>query len=343
MKTLFLISAITLLSISSNVQADSLTSNHKIEQLNIKVKILENNIDSIIFYNNVSFSLFDITLNEITFKNKQLQKRINSTIKHQSELMKNYEQMLFDFDNYKTQSINKIDSIYNVISTNNINIGKTTSELGLRISTSEANTSHKITTVVQSIWNNSLYGFIVILLAILVFILLFWLTRKRQKTDKLDIFKQLSKTKVSIEESLVKEFGKQTELMATQLQIIEQKNKSSILTLNEEPDHSLALKVASEISLIERNISLMDAGTRGLIQLSHSVNTLKDNLSANGYDMPELLGKSFNEGMIVIVVNSIPDDTLEIEKEIITKVLIPQVNYNNKMIQTAHIEVSVGC
>jgi hypothetical protein len=86
----------------------------------------------------------------------------------------------------------------------------------------------------------------------------------------------------------------------------------------------------------------MDKGTKGLKQLERSIAKLKDNLSANGYEIPELLGKPYHPGMKVIVVNSIPDENLEKGSEIITKVLIPQVNFNDKMIQTAQIEVSVG-
>ena len=63
---------------------------------------------------------------------------------------------------------------------------------------------------------------------------------------------------------------------------------------------------------------------------------------ANGYEIPQLLGKKFNEGMKVIVVNTLPDETLEAGAEVISKVLIPQVNFNDKMIQSAQIVVSVG-
>ena len=44
--------------------------------------------------------------------------------------------------------------------------------------------------------------------------------------------------------------------------------------------------------------------------------------------------------MKVIVTSSIPDENLEKDSEIISKVLIPQVNFNDKMIQTAQIETS---
>lgn len=221
-------------------------------------------------------------------------------------------------------------------------ISQTANQLGIQIKETGDKNEGKITEVSKSLSKNSLYGIIGVLSAILLSGLLYWLLSKRQQTDKTDFIDQLSKTKSSIEESLVKEFGKQTELMDSQLHLIEQQKTTLQATPNAEPDHSLALKVASEINLIERNINLMDSKTKGLKQLQASVGKLKDNLSANGYEMPELLGKQFHQGMKVIVTSSIPDENLEKDSEIISKVLIPQVNYNDKMIQTAQIEVSVG-
>lgn len=226
---------------------------------------------------------------------------------------------------------------------NNTNaISQTANQLGIQIKETGDKNEGKITEVSESLSKNSLYGIIGVLSAILLSGLLYWLLSRRQQTDKTDFIDQLSKTKSSIEESLVKEFGKQTELMDSQLHLIEQQKTTLQATPNAEPDHSLALKVASEINLIERNINLMDSKTKGLKQLQASVGKLKDNLSANGYEMPELLGKQFHQGMKVIVTSSIPDENLEKGSEIISKILIPQVNYNDKMIQTAQIEVSVG-
>ena len=128
----------------------------------------------------------------------------------------------------------------------------------------------------------------------------------------------------------------------SQLQIIEKQASEVKPVADVEPDHSLPLKLASEINLIERNIGLMDSGTKGLKQLSKSVGKLKDNLAANGYEMPELLGKAFNQGMKVIVVSTLPDENLKSDEEIITKVLIPQVNFRDTMIQSAQIETTKG-
>jgi prefoldin subunit 5 len=250
----------------------------------------------------------------------------------------------------KIQNLQKTITVINTtlsdlqISTNNNSsaIANTASQLGIQISTTGDSANKRIDAVDSDLSKNSLYGIIGVLLTILVSGMLYWLLSKRQSSDKTDFIAQLSNTKASIEESLVKEFGKQTELMGSQLEIIKHQKSELPVNSNVEPDHSFALKVSSEINLIERNINLMDSKTKGLKQLQASVGKLKDNLSANGYEMPELLGKQFHQGMKVIVTSSIPDENLEKDSEIISKVLIPQVNYNNKMIQTAQVEVSIG-
>lgn len=250
-----------------------------------------------------------------------------------------------EIGNLKSQLSNankSIDSLQMQTQNNSNAISQTANELGIKITATETNANQKISEVDKSLSKNSLYGIIAVLSAILLSGLLYWLLSKRQKTDKTEVVNQLQQTKTSIEESLVKEFGKQTDLIESQLQLLAQQKTESSTSANAEPDHSLVLKVASEINLIERNINLMDKGTKGLKQLERSVGKLKDNLSANGYKMPELLGKQYHQGMKVIVTSSVPDEELEKGSEIITKVLIPQVNYNDKMIQTAQIEVSVG-
>lgn len=220
-------------------------------------------------------------------------------------------------------------------------INATSEELGLKISTTESSTNQKITAVDQSVSKSTLYSIIGVLLAILISGILYLLLSKRQKVDRTDLIDKLSKTKSSLEIGLIKEFGKQTELLETQIKMIEgQKTNTSAPAA--EIDHTLALRVADEITLIERNISLMDSSVKGLKQLSRSVSKLRDNLLANGYDIPELLGKKYDQGMKVIVVSSVPDENLEKEDEIITKIIKPQVNFQDKMIQAAQIEVSVG-
>ena len=236
----------------------------------------------------------------------------------------------------------RIDSLKTITKDNSQAISKTAAELGIQIQQTGVKSEGQISEVKETVSNKTLFGIIGILTVLLVSGLLYWFLYRRQKTDKSDLIEQLSQTRISLEENLIKEFGKQAELMASQLEMMRNQKVEVPAKMDSEPDHSLALKLANEINLIERNINLMDAKTRGLKQLQASVGKLKDNLAANGYEMPDMLGKRFNQGMQVIVTTSIPDENLESGQEVISKILIPQVNFNYKMIQTAQIEVSVG-
>lgn len=106
-----------------------------------------------------------------------------------------------------------------------------------------------------------------------------------------------------------------------------------------ETDHSLALKVADEIVRIELNLSRMDASVKGYKQLKKAVERIKDNFKANNYEIIDMLGKPYNEGMKV-VANFVPDETLKEGEQIITGITKPQINYNGRMIQSAQITVS---
>ena len=210
-----------------------------------------------------------------------------------------------------------------------------------KITDTRTTAEQQIANVNNSLGKTTLWAIIGILFAVIASGVVYWLLRKRQKTDRTDMIEQLSNTKSSIEERLVKEFGKQTELMDTQMELLKQQ-KIGANAVNAELDHSLALKLADEITLMERNISLMDTNTKGLKQLNRSIGKLKDNLAANGYEIPELLGKPYNDGLKVIITNTVQDENLEKGVELITKIIKPQVNFNDKMIQAAQIEVSVG-
>lgn len=106
-----------------------------------------------------------------------------------------------------------------------------------------------------------------------------------------------------------------------------------------ETDHSLALKVADEVTRIEMNLSRMDPAIRGHKQLAKAVERIKSNFLANGYEMVDMLGKPYHEGMKVIA-NFVSDENLKEGEQIITGIIKPQINYNGKMIQAAQITVS---
>ncbi|GHS93640.1 hypothetical protein FACS1894207_0400 [Bacteroidia bacterium] len=265
----------------------------------------------------------------------RLQKSIN-------QLQAEMENQKTDFSKQLSEANKNIKLLQTEIAVERTNFKALADSLGIQIANTQNQAEQQIYGVRQTVSKNTLHWIIAAMAIVLLSVILFGLLRFKQKSDKTDIISQLSQTKSAIGESLIKEFGKQTELMNTQMELINQKKNYTQASINFEPDHSLALKVASEINLIERNINLMDTDTKGLKQLVRSMEKLKENLAANGYEIPPMVDKQFHEGMKVIVVNSISDENLEKGSEIITKILVPQVNYHGKMIQTAQIEVSVG-
>lgn len=104
-------------------------------------------------------------------------------------------------------------------------------------------------------------------------------------------------------------------------------------------DHSLALKIADEIVRIENNLNHMDPSVKGYKQLSKAVERIKLNLHANGYEIVNLLGKHYDDGM-KITADFVPDDTLAPGEQLITNVIRPLVIYEGKMIQSAQVIVN---
>jgi hypothetical protein len=111
------------------------------------------------------------------------------------------------------------------------------------------------------------------------------------------------------------------------------------MDMNNIQDHSLVLKVADEVTRMENNLMKMDPSVKGHKQLMASLRRIKDNLMAHGYELVEMLGKPYNEGMRVNA-DFVIDEEMEEGKRIITVVTKPQVNYKGEMIQKASITVS---
>ena len=170
-----------------------------------------------------------------------------------------------------------------------------------------------------------------------------WLFMRKMKSGSTSIDevrkaqKVLEKAQTKMQEESIKLDNKLMEIAEQQLTAL--KTAVSAKAPTGERDHSLALKVADEIVRIEINLSRMDASVRGYKQLSKAVQRIKDNFSANGYEIVDMLGKPYNEGMRV-VANFVPDDSLEEGEQIISGIIKPQVNYHGVMIQSAQITVS---
>lgn len=242
----------------------------------------------------------------------------------------------------KNKSLNaSIDGLNKLVEANSLNIETNAKELSTKINESTRKTDAQIAQLDSSVEKNRLYWIIFTLATLLLGVLIYWLLSKRIQASKKDVETQIRDTKTTLEEESVKLDNKLMEVLETQLKLKQEEINTKPIVSTEEVDHSLALKVADEIIRIQKNLSRMDESTKGLKQLNSSVKRIQDNFAANGYELVEMLGKEYNDGMKVSA-NFVPSDSVESGKQIITRIIKPQVNFKGKMIQAAQIEVSLG-
>ena len=183
-------------------------------------------------------------------------------------------------------------------------------------------------------------GVVLLVVALLVYLILY--KRINSKTSPIDTMKkvqdELQKAQTALQEESLKLDNKMIELLDKQLDVSKQQS-SQPASSSQKPDHSLALKVADEIVRIKTNLMRMDASVKGHKQLSKAVERIEANFLANGYEIVDMLGKPYYEGMKV-AASFVDDETLPKGTQKITRVIKPQINYNNVMIQAAQIEVS---
>ncbi len=149
----------------------------------------------------------------------------------------------------------------------------------------------------------------------------------RKAQDALTIAQtKMQEESLRLDDKLLELFGKQI-------------TNDRTTTCNEIPDHSLVLKVADEIVRIELNMSHMDASVKGYKQLAKGIERIKNNFLAKGYEISDMLGKPYNEGMR-IDADFVFDDTLEPGIRTITSITKPQVIYKGEMIQKAIVTVT---
>jgi uncharacterized protein YlxW (UPF0749 family) len=282
-------------------------------------------------------SYAQITKDDITKETKPLMEKVKVL---QSE-NNNLKTEIKNLNSKISTIVSKQQTFDQKLESNASDIQNTNAELNGKIANSETTTNQKFTQVDSSLSKNSLWSIIGILGAIIASGLVYWLVSKRQTTDKTDVEGQIIKTKETLKLEGAMLDLKLIEVLETQLKLVQEERSKIPANKSEEIDHSLALKVADEIVRINKNLSNMDANTKGLKQLSASVKRIEDTFAANGYDMPEILNKPFDPRMKMIA-NMVEDENLEKGIEIITKIIKPQVNYKGVQIQSAQVEVSVG-
>ena len=228
----------------------------------------------------------------------------------------------------------QIDSLYCVTQVNEKEIITTAERLGLEISDTNSLLGSKADSVVLQ--QRTLIGAIITLLLALSCLIVFLLLRSRILKGSADV-EALRKKAEELNEQIVEKMASEmTEIKNISEALSTLSSKSAKTT---EPDHSLIKTLADRITFMEMTLYKMDSSIRGHKQLSKSIIQMKDNLKVNGYELIDMLGKDYNDGMKV-TATFIEDENIPEGKQIISGIIKPQINYNGIMIQSAQITVS---
>lgn len=203
---------------------------------------------------------------------------------------------------------------------------------GLRLNSTESAVQEAGTKQKKSVT----WGIVVAIAIFMLLVAAYFILRKRiaKKGDDIDLLRARA-------DDLNRQMVERMDKELSELQkIAESANTPAATTGNSsEPDHSLVKALADRITFMEMTLYRMDSSVKGHKQLTKSIKNMKDNLLANGYELVDMLGKEYVEGM-KLSASFVSDDSIEEGKQIITGIVKPQINYKGKMIQAAQITVS---
>lgn len=112
-----------------------------------------------------------------------------------------------------------------------------------------------------------------------------------------------------------------------------------VICISMEEDNKFIVNLANELFRMNQNLQNMDATVKGVSNLKNRVESMLILLRTKGYDIPELQGKTYNEGYNMIATMEL-DENLQPGTKVIKRVVKPQVNYNGVMLQAAEIIVA---
>ena len=283
-----------------------------------------------------SDSLYRVQQNQITTLEQKVQnvEKQNAVFNDQLKGLKTQIVSLASDNESLNSALQKkqasIDSLANVVATNSANIQTTAEELGVKIKTTDDAVSQNT----ESLKAKTIWGIVAFIFAILASVVVWLLHKKGQKTSD-DKIALLKKQADELNEKIVGQFSDEM----SELQKISDVLRNAGGNASMEPDHSLVKTLADRITFMEMTLYRMDSSVKGHKQLSKAIAQMKDNLLANGYEIVDMLGKEYDEGMR-INASFIEDENIEQGKQIISAITKPQINYKGEIIQKAQVTVS---
>lgn len=295
-------------------------------------------------------------INEIESDNQQL---LNSLQQQNTEYQAQNQQMTQQVSELKKE----LDSVNSQLIKSNQSLSElqaatqsANQSLKADINKLSADTTASTSDLDKKLSSRSLLGLLSLLSLLGLLAGTYWYLKKQQsqQSDSLankvqSALEGVKKAEENIVESDTKLVAQLNEVLAQiklerdeliQAQALAATNSSNAVSSDEE-DHSLAIKLADEIHRMRRRIEALPEGTKGLKSLSKSLERLEEELEEKGYEIIDYTGMDYIEGM-TLKARFIPSDELDDGQSVITRVVYPQVNFKDKLIQQADVEVSVG-
>jgi outer membrane murein-binding lipoprotein Lpp len=271
---------------------------------------------------------------------KTNQSEIRSRITQLSRDMNALKRSNDELQRTAAQQRQQIENLTKQLSTAQQEVTRTAESLRTtdsKVISASKETQGQIQGINQAISTRTLYWIIGILVVALLSVFSFFTLRKRLASNAKDLHSQITRTKDALEAEAIKLDSKLVEILQTQLSISEVERNIKPVT-GSDMDHRLPLKVGDEIHRMRKRIAYMPQEVKGLGALSNSLKRLEEEFNDNGYELEELLGTKYVDGM-KIEARFVDNPDIPAGEEIITDVLRPRIKYKGQVIQIAKVEV----
>jgi len=214
------------------------------------------------------------------------------------------------------------------------NIQKNDTQLENKIAALEGNIQKFNSSIHETVSKKQLYWGIAILVLLLIITSILFFLRHRIIRSGNRLSSELTSSLDTLKNELIQLVTKPA--MASEQ---EPENDNVQSSHEVEPDHSLPIKVCEEIQRMRNRMKHMDQNDQATKVFRKRLESLEEKLIEMKYEIVKLENKPYNEGMTV-KASFISNENMREDEEIITKVIKPQINYNNVLIQAAEVEVS---
>jgi hypothetical protein len=209
-----------------------------------------------------------------------------------------------------------------------------------QISLENRGTQSRLQAIDQSITKRTLYWTVIVLSISVLGIVALVFLRRGLISNARDFDTKIATHKQALEKLQIganKQDAELAEILRSQLEVLSG-HRSAEERTPVEKNHRLPLKVGDEIHRMRKRIQNMPQDIKGLGALRNSLARLEEEFNEQGYEIEDLLGKKYVDGMKV-EARFVENPNIPPGQEIITEVIRPQIEFKGELIQPAKVEV----